>query len=127
MKFSAYTPDSILSLKQLAKALRVDPRAITRIASQLGGRRFGRSWRFRWGTVMEYFNAYETQKQRWQLAGEGSDQRPAGGQQTFSGRPEKRPRMDGGKEMGSGAEGGTFKKHDEAGDAFGLRIALGLG
>ena len=45
----SYAPDDILSLREIAKELKLDPRTIKPIASQLGGRRIGYRWRFRWG------------------------------------------------------------------------------
>ena len=45
--------DDVLSLDEVATALRLDRRTVRRVAFQLGGKRFGRRWRFRWGTVME--------------------------------------------------------------------------
>lgn len=58
--------DDILTLTEVAAALRLDPRTVRRVASELGGRRCGSRWRFRWGTVMEWFDAYtvKASKQR---------------------------------------------------------------
>ena len=53
--------DDILTLAEVSAALRLDPRTVRRVASRIGGRRIGNRWRFRWGTVMEFFDAYARQ------------------------------------------------------------------
>ena len=63
MTFPEYPPDAILSLTQMAEALHLDRKTVVRLASVLGGRRFGRRWRFRWGSAMEVFNANANQGQ----------------------------------------------------------------
>ena len=46
--------NKILTLKEVAQELRLDPRTVKEVAFALGGRRIGYRWRFRWGTVLEY-------------------------------------------------------------------------
>jgi|GEM_PF-782601 len=58
-----YGPDDILTLSQVAEKLAVDARTVIKTASALGGKRVGRSWRFRYGNVMEFFNAGVSQGQ----------------------------------------------------------------
>ena len=96
--------DDVLSLDEVATALRLDRRTVRRVAFQLGGKRFGRRWRFRWGTVMEFFNAHETQEPGELLAGACRHRRPAGGQQGFPSGPQQRPGVDGGQDMGGRAK-----------------------
>ena len=56
--------DAILTLKEVAQALRLDPRTVKEVAFALGGRRIGYRWRFRWGTVLEYFSNADFQQCR---------------------------------------------------------------
>ena len=130
-----YSPEDILTLEELATKLRLDPRTVKRVASALGGKRFGNRWRFKWGTVMEYFNNanFET-KQRQQVDGEGGYGRQAGGLQDVPARQEARPGVAGSKRMGGRAaqagRGGataTTAGGSETPDPYGLREALGLG
>ena len=124
-----YEPDDILNLSEVADYLRLDPRIVLRVASQLGGRRTGRRWRFRYGDVTEFFHANITQNQRQRVDGESCRGRQAGCLSTVSARKKGRPGMEGRKRM----VGGTVKnrvgsKGDGANsDPFGLRNALGLG
>ena len=46
----------IMTLKEVAQELRLNPRTVKEVAFALGGRRIGYRWRFRWGTVLEYFS-----------------------------------------------------------------------
>ena len=48
--------NKIMTLKEVAQALCLDPRTVKEVAFVLGGRRIGYRWRFRWGTVLEYFS-----------------------------------------------------------------------
>ena len=89
----------------MAQALRLDQRIVSHIALELGGRRIGRRWRFRWGTVMEFFNNANFEKRsrnawlaRVIINGQILDT------QVFPSRSEKRAGMDGRAEMGSGKE-----------------------
>ena len=124
---SARAPDDFLTLDELANALRLDPRTVKRVGYALGGKRFGNRWRFKWGTVMEYFNNanFET-KQRQQVDGEGGYGRQAGGLQDVPARPERRARMEGRKRLGGRNSEGVQNERSEE-DPFGLRKALGLG
>ena len=80
-------PDDILSLAELAKVLQLDPRTVKRVATQLGGKCFGTRWRFRWGTVMRYFNnANDPERPRKPVDGQDQYQRRAGGEPDVSGR-----------------------------------------
>lgn len=120
-----YAENSILTLKELAEELRLDPRTVKRVASELGGRRIGNRWRFRWGTVMETFNnAHVTQRQRQRLVGQGNGERQAGSLQDVPARQERRSRMEGRKTMGGRTDpvgaGGS-------GDPYGLGTAYVLG
>ncbi len=54
----------IVNMTEVDERLRLDPRAVRQIACEFGDRRVGRAWRFRWGTVKEFFNAY-TKKVSW--------------------------------------------------------------
>lgn len=74
MDYPEYPPDAILSLTQTCEALHLDRKTVVRLASVLGGRRLGRRWRFRWGSVMEVFNANANQIQRECLAGQSPNQ-----------------------------------------------------
>ena len=75
-----YAADDVLNLAQLAKALDLDPRTVKPLACELGGKRFGRIWKFRWGTVMESFNAHDTKRSGQCVDGQGQHQRLAGGE-----------------------------------------------
>ena len=67
----AHDENKILTLKEVAQELRLDPRTVKEVAFALGGRRIGYRWRFRWGTVLEYFsNADVETGQRKLLDGE---------------------------------------------------------
>ncbi len=128
MTYPEYPPDAILSLKQMAEALHLDRKTVVRLASVLGGRRFGRRWRFRWGSAMEVFNANANQGQGQCLACQGSNQWSGGGQQDFSTRAQERPGMDAGQTMGNRKKKGNSQSpKQQDGDAYGLRSALGLG
>ena len=128
MTFPEYPPDAILSLTQMAEALHLDRKTVVRLASVLGGRRFGRRWRFRWGSAMEVFNANANQGPGQCLAGQGSNQWPGGGQQDFSARAQERPGVDAGQTMGNRKKkGNSSGSNSQDGDAYGLRSALGLG
>lgn len=129
MKNFIYLPDSILTLPEVAQALRLDQRIVSHIALELGGRRIGRRWRFRWGTVMEFFNNANFEKRsRECVAGESDNKWTNLGHQVFPSRSEKRAGMDGRAEMGSGKEKGIASGHrKKEEDAFGLRDILGLG
>ena len=81
--------DDILTLREVAAALRLDPRTVRLVASDLGGRRLGSRWRFRWGTVMECFNAYATETSEQRMGRPCDDQWPRGGKQNLSTRPEE--------------------------------------
>ena len=128
-------PDDFLTLDELANALRLDPRTVKRVAYALGGKRFGNRWRFKWGTVMEYFsNADFENGQRQSVDGAGGFGRQAGCLQDVSARQEARPGLAGGKRMGGGAtqtgRSGPTPRSGGGGDApdpYGLREALGLG
>ena len=129
MDNNSYLPDSILTLSEVSQALRLDQRIVSRIALQLGGKRVGRYWRFRWGTVMEYFSDANIEERSWKrLAGQSDHKRRNSGQLVLSGRSEKGARMDGRKEMGdSKKKGNSGKNQPGQTDTFGLRAALGLG
>lgn len=121
--------DDILYLKEVAKALRLDPRTVKRIACELGGKHIGRCWRFRWGTVMEYFsNAYVEKRPKQCLVGQSRSEWEGSEQQILPSRAQKGSRVDGGKTMGDRSKKrippGTGKKED---DPHGLRASLGLG
>lgn len=87
--------DDILDVAQLAKELNLDQRTIKRVASQLGGRRFGNRWRFKWATVLEYFsNADSEKRQRQQVDGTHNNRWQANSLQDVSSRQEIWPRME---------------------------------
>ena len=97
--------DTILTLQQVAHRLRLDPRTVKKIAYLLGGRRIGYRWRFRWGTVLEYFsNADVETGQRKLLDGESHRERQAGSLQNVPGREKAWPGMAGRKRMGGRAK-----------------------
>ena len=74
----AHDENKILTLKEVAQELRLDPRTVKEVAFALGGRRIGYRWRFRWGTVLEYFsNADVETGQRKLLDGESHRERQA--------------------------------------------------
>lgn len=113
--------DTILTLQQVAHRLRLDPRTVKKIAYLLGGRRIGYRWRFRWGTVLEYFsNADVETGQRKLLDGESHRERQAGSLQNVPGREKAWPGMAGRKRMG-----GRAKKARTGGDddPHGIRTA----
>lgn len=122
MKFA---PDDILTLGEVAVELHLDPRTVKRMAFTLGGRRIGNRWRFKWGTVLEYFNNADIEtEQRKSLDGAGGDRRQAGGLQDVSARKKGRPGMAGRKRMGGGAaQAGDGRDRDP----HGLGKAYGLG
>ena len=124
-----YLPDDILTLREVARALRVDPRTVRRIAFALGGKRFGCSWRFRWGTVMEYFKNANTEKRpRRYLAGSCADQGQDCRLESFSSRQAERARMDRGQKLGNPAKKGNSGRFGgKAEDAHGLGAILGVG
>ena len=124
--------DSILTLQEVALALRLDLRTVRKVGCELGGKRFGNRWRFKWGTVLEYFdNAYFETEQRQSLDGTGDTGWQAGRLQNVPRREEIRPGMAGRQGMG----GRTARKSNDGEgrgatsptDPFGLRKALGLG
>ena len=41
-----YHPDDVLDLEEIAAKFDLDPRTIGPVASELGGKRFGRIWKF---------------------------------------------------------------------------------
>ena len=129
MSDNTYLPDTFLNLVEVSAALRLDPRSVRRIAYELGGKRVGRCWRFRWGTVMEYFNDANIKKGSWKrLAGQGDNRWGSGGNQVLPCGQIERPGMAGRKEMGDTEEKRNFGKIRPTGsDAHGLRAALGLG
>lgn len=123
-----YSPDKIMNLKELAQALSLDPRSVRRIALELGGRRIGTCWRFRWGEIMEYFSdAYFEKRSRQCVAGEGDCTRQNGGHEILSRRSPQRARMDGRKKMGDRKKKGISCGIGEEADAHGLRAAYELG
>ena len=126
---SDYLPDDILTLREVARALRVDPRTVRRIAFTLGGKRFGCSWRFRWGTVMEYFKNANTEKRpRRYLACACPDQWQGGGFEGFSSRQAERARMGSSPKLGNPAKKGNSGRFGgKAEDAHGLGAILGVG
>ena len=119
--------DDILTLAEVSAALRLDPRTVRRVASRIGGRRIGNRWRFRWGTVMEFFDAYANQSERQRLAGKSNRQRQGGGQQTVSAGPEKGAGMARGTTVGGVTERGIPARSCRENDPHGLRAARGLG
>ena len=116
-----YDDDDILSTIQLAKRLEVDPKAIRRVASLIGGRRIGYRWKFRWGTVKEFFkNAYFETGQGQLLDGPGEDKWQADCEPLLWLWKERRPRVADCEGMGGGAN----KSANVWGqDPFGLRAA----
>ena len=118
-------PDTILTLQQVARRLRLDPRTVKKIASLLGGRRIGYRWRFRWGTVLEYFsNAYVETGQRKLLDGESHRERQADSLQNVPGREKTWPGMAGRKRLGGRAKKARTGRDD---DPHGIRTAYGVG
>lgn len=80
-----YEDNEILTLKEVAFAL--------------GGRRIGYRWRFRWGTVLEYFsNADVETRQRKLLDGESHRERQADSLQNVPGREKHGPEWRAAKE-----------------------------
>lgn len=130
-----YVPEEFLTLAEVAEKLRLDPRTVRRVASILGGKRIGNRWRFKWGTVMEYFsNADFETGQRQSLDGAGGDGRQAGGLQDVPARKKARPELAGSQRVGgrtakTGRGGSTPGPSGESrtDDPYGLRAALGLG
>ena len=97
--------NKIMTLKEVAKELRLDPRTVKEVAFALGGRRIGYRWRFRWGTVLEYFsNADVETGQRKLLDGESHRERQADSLQNVPGREKAWPGMAGRKRMGGRAK-----------------------
>ncbi|WP_077071226.1 hypothetical protein [Mailhella massiliensis] len=95
----SYALDEILTLKEVAQALRLDPRTVKEVAFALGGRRIGYRWRFRWGTVLEYFsNADVETRQRKLLGGESHRERQADSLQNVPGREKHGPEWRAAKE-----------------------------
>ena len=129
MNIFNYQPDSILTLDEISLALQLDQHIVKRIALRIGGRRFGSQWRFRWGTVMEYFqNANFKKRSRECIACQSCDQRGDCGQQVFPARADKWPGMAWSQNMGGGKEKGAAARQGKEGeDPFGLRNILGLG
>ena len=58
-KAMPYKEDDILTLSEVASALRLNVNTVKRRAAELGGLRFGNRWRFRWGEVLAAFKAEE--------------------------------------------------------------------
>ena len=120
-----YEDNEILTLKEVAQALRLDPRTVKEVAFALGGRRIGYRWRFRWGTVLEYFsNADVETRQRKLLDGESHRERQAGSLQNVPGREKAWPGMAGRKRMGGRAKKTRTGRDD---DPHGIRTAYGMG
>lgn len=120
-----YNTEDIVTLKEVAKKLRLDPRAVKRVAFAMGGKRFGNRWRFKWGSVLEYFsNAYFENGQGKPLDGASGDRRQTGSLSDVSTWKETRPGMAGCKRMGGGA---TRTVAGEFDDPHGLRKAYALG
>ena len=106
-----YEDNEILTLKEVAFAL--------------GGRRIGYRWRFRWGTVLEYFsNADVETRQRKLLGGESHRERQADSLQNVPGREKAWPGMAGRKRMGGRAKKARTGRDD---DPHGIRTAYGVG
>lgn len=77
--------DAILTLRQVAAKLRLDPRTLRGVAVDMGGRRFGRCWRFHWGAVMEYFtNAKFAYRQKQSMARKGYGKRKTSSNEILS-------------------------------------------
>lgn len=122
-----YGPDDILTLTELAAAFRLDPRTVKKVAHELGGKRFGRCLLFRWGTVMESFDANPSEGQRELLDGASCDRRKNSRHSLFSTGPQKGAGMDKRKSVGGGAQKRIAGSPEQkAGDPYGLRAALGL-
>ena len=118
-------PNEILDLKKLSKRLDLDRRTVGHIAYELGGRRFGNRWRFRWGSVLESFNnAYIETGQKKLLDGASVLGRQADCVQDVSARKEGRPGMEGRKAMGGGTAQNCLGEQD---DPYGLREAYIVG
>ena len=120
-----YDSNEILCINQVAQRLSLDRRTVRRVASSLGGRRFGNRWRFRWGAVLEYFdNAYIETGQRKLLDGTGTYKWQTDRQQDVPSREKRWPRMEGCKAMGGRSKEICLRKED---DPFGLGEAYLLG
>ena len=120
-----YSLDAILTLKEVAQELRLDPRTVKEVASSLGGRRIGYRWRFRWGTVLEYFNNADVEtRQRKLLDGESHRGRQADCLQNVPGREKTWSGMAGRKRMGGRAKKAGAGRKD---DPHGIRTAYGVG
>ncbi|MFG6374978.1 MAG: helix-turn-helix domain-containing protein [Desulfovibrio sp.] len=124
----SFLPDTILTIKEVSKILQLDPRTVSQIAYALGGRRVGRSWRFRWGTLMEFFNDANFEKGSWEcLVSQSKHLWRNCRNEVLSAGQEKRPGMDGSPEMGNRTKKRTFTKGSPEGeDPYGLRAALGV-
>jgi hypothetical protein len=122
----SYADDDILTLKELAAALRLDPKTVNRVGYKLGGKRFGNRWRFRWGSAMEYFSNADIEDGQKNpcLDGKGGNGRETDRLQDVSIWEKTRPGMAGGKRMG-----GTTKNKSARGaqDPYGLRAAYAMG
>ena len=117
--------DAILTLKEVAQALRLDPRTVKEVALALGGRRIGYRWRFRWGTVLEYFSNADVETGQGKLLdGESHRERQAGSLQNVPGREKAWPGMAGRKRMGGRAKKDRTGRDD---DPHGIRTAYGVG
>ena len=128
VNYPEYPPDAILTLNQMTEALHLDRKTVVRLASMLGGRRFGRCWRFRWGSAMEVFNANANQGQGECVAGQSDNQRGGGGQQDISAGQEKRPGVDGSAKVGNQKKNRNSQRaKTQDSDPYGLGAALGLG
>lgn len=117
--------DAILTLKEVAQALRLDPRTVKEVAFALGGRRIGYRWRFRWGTVLEYFSNADVETGQGKLLdGESHRERQTGSLQNVPGREKAWPGMAGRKRMGGRAKKTRTGRDD---DPHGIRTAYGVG
>ncbi|MFI3272899.1 MAG: helix-turn-helix domain-containing protein [Pseudomonadota bacterium] len=120
-----YAADEILTIKQVAKALKLDPRTLKSVASALGGRRIGYRWRFKWSAVLEYFdNAKFDSEQRQSVDGKGGHQGQTSCFQNVPSRKTRRPRMASGQRVGRGT---TQNSDDAKVDPHGLGTAYVLG
>ena len=117
--------NSILSISELSKALRLDRRTIEEIAYGLGGRRFGNRWRFHWGTVVEYFRNADTETgQRKLLDGASRPRWKASSVQDVPRGKEARKILARSKRMGGSGEGTNF---DWDQDPHGIRNSYFMG
>ena len=98
-----YDPDAILTLQEVAAALRLDARTLSReVRLAMGGKTFGRCWRFLWANVQEYMHANTQTGQGRTMDGPCTSQQWTTGVQDVPGRAQGRPGVAGGKAMGGG-------------------------